>query len=249
MAASGLATIPLQKSRGFSLRRPQKIASRQRFLGSPQSRRKLAATTAASRRSRAISRPQRPRDTKVANCRWPPSSGDARKIPEKQTVGTVTASCKMLTLQALSSKLNAGTGKGGAAWAEERLLGALRQSVPQTGRPFLNYRVYTPSTAGPDPPTLAFLEKARVFPQKRKGSSLRGEPLKSLEKEGKRTKKARKIGKRKKQGNRKKQGLEGQGGPSGRNSGKIPERPRKHSESVSWNSPRQYGWDAPNPII
>ena len=28
----------------------------------------------------------------------------------------------------------------------------------------------------PDPPNLAFLEKARVFPQKSKGSSLRGTP-------------------------------------------------------------------------
>ena len=48
-------------------------------------------------------------------------------------------------------------------------------------------------------------EKARAF--------LFAEPLKSLEKKGKRPKKARKIGKRKKQGNRKekkkKQGLEG----------------------------------------
>ena len=39
----------------------------------------------------------------------------------------------------------------------------------------------------------------------------------------------------------------------GRNSGKIPEflpeRPRKRSESVSWNFPREYGWDAPNPTI
>ena len=32
-------------------------------------------------------------------------------------------------------------------------------------------------------------------------------------------------------------------------SGKIPERPRKRSQSVSWNSPREYGWDAPNPTI
>ena len=36
---------------------------------------------------------------------------------------------------------------------------------------------------------------------------------------------------------------------SGRNSGKIPERPRKRSQSVSWNSPREYGWDPPNPFI
>ena len=36
---------------------------------------------------------------------------------------------------------------------------------------------------------------------------------------------------------------------SGRNSGKTPERPRKRSQSVSWNSRREYGWDAPNPVI
>ena len=38
-------------------------------------------------------------------------------------------------------------------------------------------------------------------------------------------------------------------GLSGRNSGKIPERPRKRSQSISWNSRREYGWDAPSPII
>ena len=38
-------------------------------------------------------------------------------------------------------------------------------------------------------------------------------------------------------------------GLSGRNSGRIPERPRKRSQSVSWNSPREYGWDPPSPII
>ena len=38
-------------------------------------------------------------------------------------------------------------------------------------------------------------------------------------------------------------------GLSGKNSGKIPERPRKRSQSVSWNFPREYGWDAPSPII
>ena len=37
---------------------------------------------------------------------------------------------------------------------------------------------------------------------------------------------------------------------SGRNSGKIPERPRrKRSQSVSWKFPREYGWDPPSPII
>ena len=64
-------------------------------------------------------------------------SGDPCRAPEKQTVGTVTASHKMLTLQALSSSLIAGTAKGGLPCAEKRLLGALRQSVPQKRpRPF-----------------------------------------------------------------------------------------------------------------
>ena len=36
---------------------------------------------------------------------------------------------------------------------------------------------------------------------------------------------------------------------SGRNSRKIPERPRKRSQSFSWHSLREYGWDPPNPII
>ena len=40
-------------------------------------------------------------------------SGDPRRAPEKQTVGTVLASHKMLTLQALSSSLNSGTAKRG----------------------------------------------------------------------------------------------------------------------------------------
>ena len=39
--------------------------------------------------------------------------GDPRRTLEKQTVGTMTASHKMLSLQALSSSLNAGTAKGG----------------------------------------------------------------------------------------------------------------------------------------
>ena len=38
-------------------------------------------------------------------------------------------------------------------------------------------------------------------------------------------------------------------GLSGRNSGKIPERPRKRSQSFSWNSARDYGWDPPNTTI
>ena len=40
-------------------------------------------------------------------------AGDPCRAPEKQTVGSVKPSHKMLTLQALSSSLNAGTAKGG----------------------------------------------------------------------------------------------------------------------------------------
>ena len=57
-----------------------------------------------------------------------------------QTVGTVTASHKMLTLHALSSSLDAGTAKRGCL-AEERFLGDLRQSVtPKRPRPFTHSR-------------------------------------------------------------------------------------------------------------
>ena len=42
------------------------------------------------------------------------ASGDPRKAPEKHTVGTVAASHEMLTLQALSSSLNAGAAKRGS---------------------------------------------------------------------------------------------------------------------------------------
>ena len=38
-------------------------------------------------------------------------------------------------------------------------------------------------------------------------------------------------------------------GLSGRHSGKIPERPRKRSQSFFWNSPRELGWDPPSPTI
>ena len=47
-------------------------------------------------------------------------SGDFCRAPEKQTVGTVAASHKMLALQALSSSLNART-------AKRRLPGPRRQ--------------------------------------------------------------------------------------------------------------------------
>ena len=42
-----------------------------------------------------------------------PPPSDPRRAPEKQTVGTVTASHEMLPLQALSSSLNVGTAKRG----------------------------------------------------------------------------------------------------------------------------------------
>ena len=57
-------------------------------------------------------------------------SSDPHRAPEKQ--GTVTASQKLLSLQALSSCLNSGAAKGGCLGRGEAL-GALRQSVPQNG--------------------------------------------------------------------------------------------------------------------
>ena len=36
-------------------------------------------------------------------------------------------------------------------------------------------------------------------------------------------------------------------GLSGRNSRKIPERPRKRSHRIFWNAPREYGWLTPKP--
>ena len=60
-----------------------------------------------------------------------------RRTPEKQTVGTVTASPKMLNLQALSSSLNVGTAKRGCLGRGEAL-DDLRQSVPQNGRVHLH---------------------------------------------------------------------------------------------------------------
>ena len=49
-----------------------------------------------------------------------------------------TASHKMLTLQALSSSLSMPALQREAAWAEERLLGDLWQSVPQNGHVHLH---------------------------------------------------------------------------------------------------------------
>ena len=66
-----------------------------------------------------------------------PPPADPWRTPEKQTVGTVTASHKMLTLQALRA-LSMRALQREAAWAEERFLGDLRQSVPQNGRVHLH---------------------------------------------------------------------------------------------------------------
>ena len=64
--------------------------------------------------------------------------GDPRRTHEKQTVGTVTASHTMLTLQKHFRALSMPALQREAAWAEERLLGDLRQSVPQNGRAHLH---------------------------------------------------------------------------------------------------------------
>ena len=65
-------------------------------------------------------------------------SGDPRRAPEKQSVGTVTASHNMVTLQALSSSLDAGTAKRDCLGRGEAFGYALRQSVPQNGRVHLH---------------------------------------------------------------------------------------------------------------
>ena len=59
-------------------------------------------------------------------------SGDRRRAPEKQTVGTVTASHKMLTPQALSISLNAGTAKRGSLGREEAFGCPLAVLSPKT---------------------------------------------------------------------------------------------------------------------
>ena len=74
-------------------------------------------------------------DAEDLGCKLLPTPfGEPRKTPEEQTLGTVTASHKMLTLRSLSSSLNAGTAR--------RLLGAIRQSVPQNGRIRLHITIH-----------------------------------------------------------------------------------------------------------
>ena len=55
-------------------------------------------------------------------------SGDPRRTPEKQTVGTVDSMSKNAKPASTFELSQCRPRKGGAAWAEERLLGALRQS-------------------------------------------------------------------------------------------------------------------------
>ena len=64
-------------------------------------------------------------------------SGDPRRAPERQTVGTATASHKMPTLQALSSSLNAGTAK--SCLGREEVFGCPAAACPpQNGRVHLH---------------------------------------------------------------------------------------------------------------
>ena len=66
---------------------------------------------------------------------------ESLETAEKQPVGTVTASHKKLTLQALQV-LSMPALQREAAWADERLVGDLWQSVPQNGRVHLHIRDY-----------------------------------------------------------------------------------------------------------
>ena len=64
-------------------------------------------------------------------------SGDPRRAPEKQTVGNVTTSHKMLSLQALSSSLNA----GGLPGPRRGSFGCPPAVCPpKRPRPFAHYR-------------------------------------------------------------------------------------------------------------
>ena len=74
-------------------------------------------------------------------------SADPRRTPEKQTLGTVTASHKMLTLQALSSSLNAGTAKGGCVGRGEAFGCPPAVCPPERPRPFAQYRYYARSVS------------------------------------------------------------------------------------------------------
>ena len=66
--------------------------------------------------------------------------GDPSRAPEKQTVGTVTTSHKMLTLQALSSSLNAGTAKRGRLGRGQAFGCPPAVCPPKRPRPFAHYK-------------------------------------------------------------------------------------------------------------
>ena len=94
-----------------------------------------------SRPEALLSRPSKwTRRVWVANCCWPrrrPSEN-----PEKQPVGTVTASHKILTLQALSSSLNSGTGKRGCLSRGKAFESPPAVRPPERPRPFARYRFW-----------------------------------------------------------------------------------------------------------
>ena len=71
----------------------------------------------------------------VANCCWPPRW--PRGTPREADCGYCDGISQNANPAALSSSLNAATAKA-SCWAEERRLGALRQSVPQNGRVHLH---------------------------------------------------------------------------------------------------------------
>ena len=68
-------------------------------------------------------------------------SGDPHRAPEKQTVGTVTASHKILTLQALSSSLNGGPAKRGCLSREKVFGSPPAVCPPKRPCPFARYRL------------------------------------------------------------------------------------------------------------
>ena len=70
-------------------------------------------------------------------------SGDPCRAPENQTMGAATVSHRRLTLQALSSSLNAGTAKRGCLGRGEAF-GVRAPAVcpPKRPRPFAHYRLW-----------------------------------------------------------------------------------------------------------
>ena len=103
-------------ARFFALPAAKNSLAASDFWGLPQNRRKIAATTAASRRSRAILRPQRPRDTKVRNpteifqknlFRWTFFLGNGPNTVSGSTVSnTKLSECEFLSAYYLCAKAN-----------------------------------------------------------------------------------------------------------------------------------------------